>query len=43
VTVRRPNPNYDAAARRLDGTMNLDLEQALVTHSDRILVTERAL
>jgi hypothetical protein len=43
VTVRRPNPSYDAAARRPDGTLNLDLEQALHTHSDRIAVAERAL
>lgn len=43
TAIRAPRPTFDAAARRSDGKLNLDLQQSLIGHDSRLEVVERAL
>ena len=43
MAIKRPRPNFDAAAKGSDGRLNQDLHQALITSNSRMEVIERAL
>lgn len=42
MPIKAPRPVFDAASKQIDGTRNLDLQQALINQDSRIYVIERA-
>lgn len=43
MAIKRPRPTFDAAAKQVDGSLNMDLQQALINQDSRTEVIERAL